>query len=90
LYAGRSDEKIEFILFFEVLLSKENLNKSFDLKFEIRIDNNIKEPTITKIFCFFNSFTFDPNKKKRATDAKTAAIITIDRLSIIIIIINNI
>lgn len=77
---------MELILFFVVLLRRENVNMSLDLKFEMRIASRSNDPMRTRIFCFLGSATFEPSRKKSATEPSTAAIITIDKLRIIIII----
>lgn len=58
---------------------------SWDLKFEISNDKNMRRPMITSICCFFIYAMWDPNKKKRAIAAKTAATITMVKLNIILL-----
>ena len=77
---------IECILFLDTLLRRENVNMSCDLKLDIKIDSRIKAPTMMSMFCFLKSSTFEPKRKNNATEAKIAAIMTIDKLRIIMLI----
>jgi hypothetical protein len=85
LCGGRSLEYTELILFLTELCKRENVRISWDLNVEIKIDKNISSPINMSMFCFLKSSILDPSKKNKAIEARTAATITIDKLSIIII-----
>lgn len=79
--------KIEFILFFAVLCKSEKVKISLDLKLDIKMDRKMSKPIRIRIFCFFESLILDPSRKNKAITAKIEAIMTMERLNIIIFIV---